>query len=360
MTPLMDVRVTRHIVDAAFTVPQGTGVVVLFGPSGSGKTTVLRALAGLEPLDEGQITFAGSVWNDGARTVVPARRRRIGYLSQDHALFPHLSVSANVAYGLRRVPRALRAERIDEALTSARAGHLRDRQVRQLSGGEAQRVALARALAPRPDLLLLDEPLSALDAATRASLRGELARVLREQGIPTVLVTHDRSEALALGDAVVLLVDGSVRQVGPTRTVFDRPTDPAVAAVVGVETTQAARIVAVRDGVAELEVGPVRLTAAVPDGEDFAAGDGVLACIRAEDVSIQLGEPDPTSSARNHVPATVTSVVDEGPLVRVDLDATFPLVAYITRPAREDLALSPGTAVIATFKGQAVHLIPRP
>ena len=168
---LIDARVRRHVVDAELSVPDGTAVTVLFGPSGSGKTTVLRCLAGLDTLDAGHVRVRGSTWNDGERVLVPARRRRVGYLFQDHALFPHLSVLANVAYGLRGTPRAERDGRAREALAAALASHLVDRPVRQLSGGEAQRVALARALAPRPDLLLLDEPLSALDAATRTSGR---------------------------------------------------------------------------------------------------------------------------------------------------------------------------------------------
>ena len=358
-TPLLDARVRRHVVDAHVTVPHATPVTVLFGPSGSGKTTILRCLAGLEALDEGTIRFRGQVWADGPRIEVPARRRRIGYLFQDHALFPHLGVLANVAYGLRDTPRSEREALAREALEAARASHLADRPVRQLSGGEAQRVALARALAPRPDLLLLDEPLSALDSATRSALRIDLRRILVEQAIPTVLVTHDRAEALTLGDRIVLLVDGRVRQSGSPEEVFDRPTDPAVAAVVGVETTHPATITDVSDAMARVAVGDRVIAAALGDADDIRVGDQVLACIRAEDVSIQLGRTDAISSQRNQLDATVRALTAEGPLVRVDLDAGFPLAAYITRPAREDLELAEGRSVVAVFKGQAVHLIPR-
>ena len=358
-TPVLDARVRRHVVDAHVTVPDGTAVTVLFGPSGSGKTTVLRSLAGLEPLDDGSIRVRGQLWNDGSRIIVPARERRVGYLFQDHALFPHLSVAANVAYGLHDVPRRERAGRVDEALAAAKASHLTDRTVRQLSGGEAQRVALARALAPRPDLLLLDEPLSALDAVTRSALRIDLRRILVEQAIPTVLVTHDRAEALTLGDRIVLLVDGSVRQSGSPEEVFDRPTDPAVAAVVGVETTHPATVADVADAMARVTVGDCVISAALGDTDDIRVGDHVLACIRAEDVSIQLSRTDAISSQRNQLDATVRALTAEGPLVRVDLDAGFPLAAYITRPAREDLELAEGRSVVAVFKGQAVHLIPR-
>jgi molybdate transport system ATP-binding protein len=356
---LIDAHVRRHVVDAHLTIPNGTTVTVLFGPSGSGKTTMLRCLAGLEPLDGGHIIFGDREWNTGGDVRVPARARRIGLLFQDHALFPHLSVAGNVAYGLKDAPRRERGARVEEALIAARAEHLRDRPVRQLSGGEAQRVALARAIAPRPDLLLLDEPLSALDTATRTALRAELRQILVEQRIPTVMVTHDRTEALTLGDRIVLLVDGRVRQAGSPEEVFDRPTDPAVASIVGVETTHPSRVVAAGDGVATIDLDGATVRASLPQGLSVVAGDLVLACIRAEDVSIQLEHTDAISSQRNQLTSVVRSVTAEGPLVRVDMDAGFPLASYITRPALEDLGVRVGRTVVAVFKAQAVHLIPR-
>ncbi len=355
----IEAHIQRHVVDAHLSVPDDTTVTVLFGPSGSGKTTVLRCLAGLEALDGGYIRFGARDWNAGSSVRVPARERRIGLLFQDHALFPHLSVEGNVAYGLRDVARRERRGRVDEALIAARAAHLRDRPVRQLSGGEAQRVALARALAPRPDLLLLDEPLSALDTATRTALRAELRQILLEQRIPTVMVTHDRTEALTLGDRIVLLVDGRVRQAGTPEEVFDRPTDPAVAAIVGVETTHPSTITSLGDGVASIDLGGSTVRASLPEGMAVASGSSVLACVRAEDVSIQLEHTDSISSQRNQLTAVVRSVTAEGPLIRVDMDAGFPLASYITRPALEDLEITVGRTVVAVFKAQAVHLIPR-
>jgi molybdate transport system ATP-binding protein len=355
----IEAHIQRHVVDAHLSVPDDTTVTVLFGPSGSGKTTVLRCLAGLEALDGGYIRFGARDWNAGSSVRVPARERRIGLLFQDHALFPHLSVEGNVAYGLRDVARRERRGRVDEALIAARAAHLRDRPVRQLSGGEAQRVALARALAPRPDLLLLDEPLSALDTDTRTALRAELRQILVEQRIPTVMVTHDRTEALTLGDRIVLLVDGRVRQAGTPEEVFDRPTDPAVAAIVGVETTHPSTITSLGDGVASIDLGGSTVRASLPEGMAVASGSSVLACVRAEDVSIQLEHTDSISSQRNQLTAVVRSVTAEGPLIRVDMDAGFPLASYITRPALEDLEITVGRTVVAVFKAQAVHLIPR-
>ncbi|HET9553080.1 MAG TPA: ABC transporter ATP-binding protein, partial [Anaeromyxobacteraceae bacterium] len=205
-------------------------VTVLFGPSGSGKTTVLRALAGLDRPEGGSIAFGDETWFDaGRRLFVPPQARGIGFLFQDYALFPHLSVAANVGFGLSGLPRAEREARVEEIAGRLGIRDLLPRRPAALSGGQRQRVALARALARRPRLLLLDEPLSALDAPTREALRGELRHLLESSGVPAVVVTHDRTEALALGDRLVVLVDGTVRQVGPVHEVFSAPVDAEVA-----------------------------------------------------------------------------------------------------------------------------------
>ena len=179
---------------------------------------------------------------DAARVHVTPRRRRVGFLFQDHALFPHLDVDANVAYGLHQLARRDRAARVHEALEIAGASHLTGRATRELSGGEAQRVALARALAPRPRLLLLDEPLSALDSPTRTRLRVDLRQRLLAAGVPTLVVTHDRTEALTLGDRMVVIIDGRLHQVGPVPDVFSRPSDLAVADAVEAETVVAGTV----------------------------------------------------------------------------------------------------------------------
>ncbi len=363
----LDLDVRRHVVHAAVSLPMaGPPVTVLFGPSGSGKTTLLRVLAGLDRTVGGHVTVAGDLWDDGRRRFVPARRRKVGLLFQDHALFPHLDVMANVTYGLHSLPRSERKERAHEALVAAHSAHLVNRRVPQLSGGEAQRVALARALAPRPRLLLLDEPLSALDLPTRTRLRTELRRILLTEAVPTLVVTHDRDEALALGDRVVVLLDGAVRQVGPVADVFAHPVDADVARAVGVESALLASVVAVARGVATVRVDGHELSAIVRDEDGgLSVGDEVIVCIRPEDVALELPADihelhGRTSSVRNHLPAAVTSVSPEGPLVRVGLDAGFPLDAFITRASRDDLELVPGTRVTALFKSPAVHLIRRP
>ena len=210
-------------------VPTGELAAVL-GPSGCGKTTLLRCIAGLEHLDAGEIRVAGSVVA-GGRTHVPAHRRRVALVPQEGALFPHLSVADNVAYGLDRAVR--RSGRVDEVLALVGLEGYQPRMPHQLSGGQQQRVALARALAPRPRLILLDEPFSALDAGLRADLRRDVRAALRADGATAVLVTHDQAEALSLADHVVVMRDGRVVQDGPPTEVYAVPADHWVASFVG-------------------------------------------------------------------------------------------------------------------------------
>src|ERR1019366_1020289 len=204
-------------------------VTVLFGPSGSGKTTLLRMIAGLERPDAGSIVFGERAWFDAARAIhLPPQKRRAGFLFQDYALFPHLTVLQNVAYNASR-------ETARQLLDTFGLAEFAASKPRAISGGQQQRVALARALAAQPALLLLDEPLSALDAATRSRTRYELRRMLLTGGVPSIVVTHDRMEAVALGDWMAVMVDGRIRQTGPVQEVFRRPADPQVAESVGVE-----------------------------------------------------------------------------------------------------------------------------
>lgn len=366
VTTHLQVHVRRHIVDARFRVPlQPASVTVLFGPSGAGKSTILRAVAGLgDPLGN-HIVCGAEVWDDGARRIVPARDRRIGMLFQDHALFPHMSVRHNVEYGLRGLPRDERQKRAGQALKAASALHLIDRSIRTLSGGEAQRVALARALAPGPRLLLLDEPLSALDAPLRLRLRSEIRRILRDLDVPALVVTHERNEALAMADDAVIVIDGRVHQVGPVQEVFDRPAGADVVAVVGVETALPARVVEVKGEVIRVDVGECELTAAFADMRSrgsqvlFRPEDDALVCIRAEDVSVELPGSSTRGSQRNRLLGTVMSMSEEGALVRIDLDVGFPLTSVITRTAAYDLGLTLGCPVEAVIKSSAVHLVKR-
>ena len=342
-------------VEARFEIPiPGFSVTVLFGPSGSGKTTVLRLLAGLERADEGTLACGGSLWADAATGHhLPPQARNVGLLSQGYDLFPHLSLAGNLAYGLADLPPAERRARVAELVALLGLEGLEDRHPTQLSGGQRQRAALGRALARRPALLLLDEPLSALDRPAQLRLRRELRDLLRHLDVPTVLVTHDRTEALQLGDRIVVMDGGRVCQSGDIQRVFDRPTDPAVARILGVETVVLGRVVEASGGLATLAVGGALLHAPDPGG----LGARAYACIRGEDVLVERGEPGP-STARNRLRARIAALQPEGPLVRLTLDAGFPLESLVTRQACADLSLAEGEAVTALLKASAIHLIP--
>jgi molybdate transport system ATP-binding protein len=331
-------------------------VTVLFGPSGAGKTTVLRALAGLDRPDAGTIDFAGETWLDRGRAVaVSPQRRRVGFLFQEYALFPHLTVAGNVGYGLHALARGARAARVREVAARLRIPEeLLGRRPGQLSGGQRQRVALARALAPSPRLLLLDEPLSALDAPAREELRAELRRALEASGVPAIVVTHDRAEALALGDRLVVMVQGEIRQIGPVHEVFSAPADVEVARVVGTENVVPVTLVRRADGLATVRAGAVELVGVDPGGLERHA----YACVRAEEIVLEEAPGTPTS-AQNLLAGVVARRSEEGPLVRISLDVGFPLVALVTRASAERFALLPGRRIAALVKAPAVRLVPR-
>jgi len=333
----------RLRVEASIRIPHGPSTTILFGPSGAGKTTVLRCIAGLERLSAGRVIFDGQDWAN-----VPPHKRPIGYLFQEYALFPHLRVSENIGYAGRQS-----RESIKSIASMLKVDDVLDRWPSELSGGQQQRVALARVLARKPRFLLLDEPLSALDSATREHVRSELAQLLRNLGIPAIVVSHDWVDALTLGDQMLVMSGGRVLQVGPPPEVFARPQHPEVAAAVGMETVVTGRICRREAGVALLEVGSAQLVAADPGGDalDF------YVCIRGEDVTLEKGRAE-QSSARNHLRGTVRQISVAGVLTRVTIDAGFEIVALVTRPAAADLELSNGTEVFAVFKASAVHLIP--
>lgn len=330
-------------------------IAVLFGPSGCGKTTTLRCLAGLERPEEGRITFEQRTWFDAKRGIsLTPQQRDIGYLSQEYALFPHLTVAQNIAYGLRTLSRSDQRQRVGEILAALRLAGKEKRYPHQLSGGEQQRVALARVLVRRPRLLLLDEPLSALDQQTREQLRLELRRQLAEFGIPVVLVTHDRTEAMALADHLIVLDCGRVRQQGPAAEIFSRPADVSVARIVGMENVQPGRVVHTEDGLATVAVGNTLLVAIAPP----IPVEHVYVCVRAEEVVLQKGASD-HASPRNRLAGVINSLTLEGPLVRVSMDCGFPLQALVTRTACSELQLREGETITALLKAPSVHLIPR-
>lgn len=330
-------------------------VTILFGPSGSGKTTILRCLAGLEQPEEGTISWNGQIWFDSASRVhVPPQARGLGYMAQDYALFPNYTVEGNIAYGLSELSVQEKRARISEALLLLHIEQFAQQRPAQLSGGQQQRVALARAIARRPRLLLLDEPLSALDAPTRTKLCEELRMLLTQLAIPAVVVTHDWTEALALGDQMAVIDNGRVLQTGTPQEVFSQPINADVARVVGIETVIHGQIKEIRDELATVQVGPVPVIAVASPGLE----SDVFVCIRAEDVTLELAGSSETS-ARNHLRGTVQTITSLGALVRVTINCGFLLTALVTRSAHSELRLAIGSDVRAAFKAGSVHLIPR-
>jgi molybdate transport system ATP-binding protein len=325
-------------------------VVALLGPNGAGKSTVLRTLSGLQPVDAGRVSIAGEVVDDPlSGTFVPPERRPTGVVFQDLLLFPHLSVLENVAFGPRSrgVPKA-------EARSSAGAwvdrvglGELAAARVSALSGGQAQRAALARALATSPSLLLLDEPLSALDAGTRTTVRRDLRRYLDDFAGATVIVTHDALDAIALADRVVILEGGQVTQAGAIDEITTRPRSTYVADLIGVNLLRG-------------HAQGTTVTLTERHGEvivaDPADGD-VLVLIHPN--AIALHRQPPEGSARNHWPGEITGFDLLGDRVRVRLSGDIPLVAEVTPAAVAAMGLREGETVWSTVKATEITTYPR-
>ncbi len=329
--------------DAAVQLTVADGATTaLVGPSGAGKTTVLRVVAGLLRPRHGAASLGDRVLLDTDKGIdVPPERRGVGYLFQEYALFPHLDVLANVRFGARR------GAPVDELLERFQIAHLRRARIRELSGGERQRVALARALALQPGVLLLDEPLSALDAHTKASVRIELHELLRDLALPTILVTHDFEDAAALADHVGVMVDGHILQRGTAAELVAGPSDQFVASFTGATLL---------GGTASM--GPNGLTEVVLDAGGSAwsvdPGEGRVG-LAVYPWEVSLSRDLPTDSAVNHIRATVASIVPLGNRTRVRVG---PIVAEVTAASAERLGLREGDIVIATFKATASRLLP--
>jgi molybdate transport system ATP-binding protein len=323
------------------TVPDGA-TTALVGPSGAGKTTVLRVVAGLLRPRAGVVALGDRTWLDTDRGIdVSPEHRRVGYLFQEYALFPHLDVLANVRFG------AGRGAPVADLLERFGISHLTAARIGELSGGERQRVALARALAFEPGVLLLDEPLSALDAHTKATVRIELHELLRELALPTILVTHDFEDAAALADHVGVIVDGRILQSGTAAELVATPVDPFVASFTGATLLEGTASAAANG-----------LTEVVLDGggsawsTDQATGRVGLAIYPWE---VSLGRELPADSAVNHIRAPVASIVPLGNRMRVRVG---PIVAEVTTASAERLGFHQGEVVVASFKATAARLLP--
>jgi ABC-type sulfate/molybdate transport systems ATPase subunit len=332
----LDFAVALRSFELGVSLSIGSETVALVGPSGAGKTTVLRAIAGLRRPDRGRIALGDRAWFDAdAKVDLPPERRSVGLVFQEYALFPHMTVRANVAFG------GAGDARVRELLERVRIAHLADERPGALSGGERQRVAVARALARDPHVLLLDEPLAALDAHTRGVVRGELQDVLAALALPTLIVTHDFRDAAALADRIGVIVDGRLRQEGTAAQLVAHPADAFVASFTGGNLLPGRG-----DGGVEIALdggGVVR--AAEP------ASGRVGVAVYPWEVGVALQAP---GDGRNGLPGAVHGLAPEGNRVRLRIGDVV-----IERPAEEveRLGLEPGTSAWATFPPEAVRVV---
>ena len=325
--------------------------LALAGPSGAGKSTVLRIAAGLVRPDRGLVRCAEHTWLDTERNVhLLPEQRRCGYVFQDYALWPHLRVWQNVAYPMREGSRRERRARARALLERFDVLRLADARPATLSGGERQRVALARALARRPAALLLDEPLSALDARTRASATRELASVMQDLEVPVLLVTHDFAEAAQLGDEVGIVDGGSIVQQGSASDLAARPRSAFVADFTGaVVLTGTARPGPDGSSLIDLDGGGTVTSTDRGEGR-------VAVSVYPWEIAVARGAPA-DDSARNRIPAQVLSVTTIGGRVRLGLAAGQPLQAEVTTAAVRELDLRPGGQVTAVWKAAATRIV---
>jgi molybdate transport system ATP-binding protein len=339
MVPLrLDFSLPLRSFDVELALDVAAETVALVGPSGAGKTSVLRAVAGLARPTRGVIACGEETWFDSERSIdVRPEDRSVGYVFQEYALFPHLTVQQNVTFG---------GGRADRLLSRLRIEHLARTKPAELSGGERQRVAVARALARSPRVLLLDEPMAALDPHTRGSVRAELHDLLRELRLPALLVTHDFEDAAALADRIGVLAEGRLRQLGTPQDLLGSPADPFVARLAGANVLSgvAAEMANGLTGVL-LDAGPTIFAADAGSGRTDVV-------VYPWDVSLAREAPD--DSALNHVRDEIVSLTPLGNRARVRLKL---LTAEVTTASIERLGLVPGDPVVASFKATQARLL---
>ena len=332
-------------------------LITLLGPSGCGKTTAMRCITGHHRPDEGRVIIGEQDVTD-----VPTHKRDLGMVFQNFALWPHLSVYDNIAFGLRerKVARPEIQDRVHRALVQVDLEGLGERRPSQLSGGQQQRVALARTLVVRPRCLLLDEPLSSLDAKLRIQMREELVRLQQDLGITTIYVTHDQEEALALSTRVAVFSSGSVVQEGTPREIYEQPQDRAVADFVGTSNIlrgSVDRLEGDRVILCCVETGSIEMAIPLPPAERPAAGDQVLVHVRPESLGIsRASEGDQTGGIKGTV--RTSAYLGATVHVEVETEAGTILMAAVTNPRRFP-GLPPGTPVVVSFSPEDAVLLPK-
>jgi molybdate/tungstate transport system ATP-binding protein len=349
---------TFHLKKIDFAVSAGETLVIL-GPNGAGKSVTLETIAGFHRPDSGRVLIAGS-----DVTARPPERRHVGFVVQNFGLFPHLSVAQNVAIARRRdralpAPIAALPSIGDDAALLGYFGvaHLAQRAPADLSPGEKQRVALARALVGAPEVFLFDEPFSALDAQARGQLREELQSFLRALAIPSIFVTHDRTDALVLGDTIAVLRDGAIEQSDTATAVFRRPVNSFVARFVGAENVLPGRIVETSGNIMSVEVGK-RIVRSLAPAKLVPTGSSVMLSIRAEDATLCAPQAGAAASpTTNRLEGRLTGLRSEGALVTLSIDCGFPLKSYLLAPQARAMNLSIGGAVTVAIAAEAIHVM---
>jgi len=336
------------------------GLTILFGPSGAGKSTLLDCLAGLTMPDAGRVAMGKTILFDSTLGLnMPVSRRRVGYVFQDLALFPHLTAEQNIQYGLRHINRQKCQQRCASILQAFRIDHLRQRRPGEISGGERQRVALARALVTDPHLLLLDEPLAALDARTKSHILDDLRAWNQAHRIPILYVTHSREEVFALGERVIVLESGRIVAEGTPHEVMSAPQQETVAQLAGFENIFDAVVVAAHE---ERGTMTCRLSGSNVEIETplvrAAVGSMLRVGIRAGDILLATSQPIGLS-ARNILPAKLLSLAQRDVLVVGKLDCGVQTEVHLTLAARDSLHLAPGHEVWLVIKTHSCHLMQR-
>jgi molybdate transport system ATP-binding protein len=348
----------RFVLDVEFEAQPG--ITILFGPSGSGKTATIKAIAGIIRPDSGRISVGEQTLFDSDRSInLPIRKRGVGLVFQHLALFPHMSALGNIEFAMSHLPRPQRRQRALELMQRFKIAHTAPRRPAQISGGEAQRVALARALAAKPRLLLLDEPLSAIDEATKSDIIADLKAINRELRLPVIYVTHNREEAITLGERLIAYERGRIVAVGEPVEIFGSPLVASVARLTGAENIFVGRVLAKSElaGTMTVLISGESGTCSVdvPLGPQ-RPGDRVTIAVRSSDILLAIEEPRLTS-ARNVLPGQILAIEDRSDRVLVRVGSGVTWVVSVTRQSLSELALSPGQPVWLAIKTYSFCLL---
>ncbi len=337
-----------HLQQVSLTIKKGDFYFII-GPSGAGKTVLLEVIAGLHRPLGGRILLYGK-----DALCIPPEKRNLSLVYQDYSLFPHMTVYENIAFGIRmrKESAAYIHNRVTELMELFQITHLSDRHPLTMSGGEQQRVALARALAPKPDILLLDEPLSALDPVTRREIIADLRRIHAEQNLTIVQVTHARYEAIMLATRIAVIVDGVLISEEGTNRTFYEPETAELARFIGFENVLDGVVTSSHNQVTWVDVNGVQIEAV----SSYLPGDRVFVCIRAENVSLSSFFQN-NSSVKNQLPGTVLHVESVGSIAQVTIDCGFLLIASVLHETIVDMDIKPGINMYAGWKATSVHLV---